>query len=210
MCLARVMNFSRKTSGLPNAASDSRWACSKRGGELVRGLDDPHAAAAAAHAPPSRSPGSRASSASCLRRRPSSDRRPLPPRTGTFALLGDVAGGRLVAELLQRPPACGPTKVMPASCAGPGERRVLGEKAVARVDRIDAVLLGERDDAGDVQVRPDRLARLADQIRLVRLEAVQGEAVLVRVDGDGANAQFVGRRGRRGWRSRCDWRRAAW
>ena len=45
---------------------------------------------------------------------------------------------------------------------------------------------------GDVQVRPNRLARLADQIRLVRLEAVQGIAVFVRVNGDRANAQFVG------------------
>ena len=39
----------------------------------------------------------------------------------------------------------------------------------------------------------DRLARLADQVGLVRLEAVQGVAVFVRVDRDRANAQFVGR-----------------
>ena len=45
----------------------------------------------------------------------------------------------------------------------------------------------------DVEVRPDRLARLADAIGLVGLEAVQGVAVFVRIDGDGANAQLVGR-----------------
>ena len=45
----------------------------------------------------------------------------------------------------------------------------------------------------DVEVRPDRLAGLADAVRLVGLEAVQGEAVFVRVDGDGADAEFVGR-----------------
>ena len=53
--------------------------------------------------------------------------------------------------------------------------------------------LGQRDDAVDVEVRADRLARLADAVGLVRLEAVQGEAVFVRVDGDGADAQLVGR-----------------
>ena len=37
----------------------------------------------------------------------------------------------------------------------------------------------------------DRLARLADQVRLVRLEAVQGVAVFVRIDRDRANAQLM-------------------
>src|SRR5262249_5638074 len=47
------------------------------------------------------------------------------------------------------------------------------------------------DEAGDVEVGADRLAGLADTVRLVGLEAVQGEAVFVRVDGDGADAEFV-------------------
>ena len=42
------------------------------------------------------------------------------------------------------------------------------------------------------EIRPDRLARLADQVGLVGLEAVQGVAVFVRVDRDRADAQFVG------------------
>ena len=53
--------------------------------------------------------------------------------------------------------------------------------------------LGDGDDAVDIEVRPDRLARLADQVGLVGLEAVQGVAVFVRVDGDRADAQLVGR-----------------
>ena len=77
--------------------------------------------------------------------------------------------------------------------AGPRELGVLGEEAVTGVDGIDADFLGERDDARDVQVGADRFADLADAVGFVRLEAVQGEAVFVRVDRDGANVQFVGR-----------------
>ena len=60
------------------------------------------------------------------------------------------------------------------------------------MDGVDLVLAGQGDDAGDVEVGADRLAGLADAVGLVGLEAVQGEAVFVRVDGDGADAQFVG------------------
>ena len=60
------------------------------------------------------------------------------------------------------------------------------------MDRVDLVLLGQRDDVVDVQVRLQRLARLADRIRFVRLEAVEGVAILVRVHRDRANAQLVG------------------
>ena len=48
----------------------------------------------------------------------------------------------------------GPTNVMPFCLAGAREVGVLGEEAVARVDRVDAVLLGDRDDRLDVEVRP--------------------------------------------------------
>ena len=61
------------------------------------------------------------------------------------------------------------------------------------MDRVDLVLLGDVDDAVDVEVGADRLARLADLVGLVGLEAVQGEAVFVRVDRDRADAQLVGR-----------------
>ena len=48
MCRARRMYFSRKTSGLPNAVSDSRCAASNASVKLVGGFDDPHSASAAA------------------------------------------------------------------------------------------------------------------------------------------------------------------
>ena len=87
------------------------------------------------------------------------------------------------------------------------------------MDGVDLVLPGQGDDAGDVEIGADRLAGLADAVGLVGLEAVQGEAVFVRIDGDRADAQLVGGAedangdlaavgdqqladGRRGWRCR--------
>ena len=60
------------------------------------------------------------------------------------------------------------------------------------MDRVDAFFARERHDAVDVEIRLDRALALADQVGFVRLEAVQAEAVFLRVDGDGAQAQFVG------------------
>src|SRR5207248_3354250 len=111
---------------------------------------------------------------------------------GYAGLAGNRAGGDLVPELVEdlRPRADEPD---PRRGALPGETRVLGKEAVARVDGIDIHVAGQLHDARDVEVGPDRLARLADDVRLVRLEPVQGEAVLVRVNRDRADAQFVRR-----------------
>ena len=49
------------------------------------------------------------------------------------------------------------------------------------------------DDALDVEIRGDRSASLADHVRLVRLEAVDAEAVLLRVDRHRAQAELGGR-----------------
>ena len=73
------------------------------------------------------------------------------------------------------------------------EQRVLGEESVTGMDRIDTRFFRDADNRGDVEVRLDRLAPLTDLIRLIRLEAVQGVAVFVRVDGNGADPKFVGR-----------------
>src|SRR5262245_46510023 len=59
------------------------------------------------------------------------------------------------------------------------------------MNAVHAVLLGDGHDVRNVQVGADRLAGYAYQVRLVRLEAVQGVAVFVRIDGDGADAQLV-------------------
>ena len=61
------------------------------------------------------------------------------------------------------------------------------------MDAVDTEGLGERHDPLDVEVRANRLARLAHQVGLVRLEAVEREAIFMGIDGDGANAQFVRR-----------------
>ena len=61
------------------------------------------------------------------------------------------------------------------------------------MDCVHVELLRQRDGALDIEIGADRLARFADTIGLVRLEAVQGEAVLVGVDRDRADAQLMGR-----------------
>ena len=69
--------------------------------------------------------------------------------------------------------------------AGLGEVRILRKEPVARVDRVDRRGLGDADQVGDVEIRGDRLAARADLVALVSLEAVQREAILVRVDRHG-------------------------
>ena len=82
---------------------------------------------------------------------------------------------------------------MPGRAARPRELGVLGQKAVAGMNRIHADIASDLDDAGDVEVSPDRLARLADAISLIGLESMQCKPILVRIDGDRSDAQFVGR-----------------
>ena len=48
------------------------------------------------------------------------------------------------------------------------------------MDRIDARRLRDADDVVDVEIGLDRLLAGADQVRLVGLEAMQRESVLVR------------------------------
>ncbi len=58
---------------------------------------------------------------------------------------------------------------------------------------VDFVRRGHGDNRFDVQIRPDRLADLANQIGFVRLEAMQRVAVFVGINGDRADAQLVRR-----------------
>ena len=104
---------------------------------------------------------------------------------------GNFAGRDLVAQLLQnlrRRPAKDDAGLL----ARPGQIGIFRQEPVARMNRIDAVLLGDGDDAGDVEVSPDRFAGLADQIGFVGFESVQRVAIFVRIDGYGADAQFMG------------------
>jgi hypothetical protein len=61
------------------------------------------------------------------------------------------------------------------------------------MDGIDLALARQRHDRVDVKVSAQGLAGRADAIGFVRLEAVQREAILVSVDRDIADAQFVRR-----------------
>jgi hypothetical protein len=78
------------------------------------------------------------------------------------------------------------------SCALLGEQRVLGEEAVARVDRVGAALAGDAHDVLVVEVAAHRVALLADLVRLVGLEAMLGVAVLVGEDRDRLRAELGG------------------
>ena len=159
--------------------------------ELVGGGGDAHAPAAAAHGRLDDDRDSRACWPGPGPRRCRGPALSLPGRTGTPACLGDAPGHDLVAELFEDLGARADEDEAGLP-AGPGECRVLGQEAVAGMDGIDLVLAGQGDDAVDVEIGADRLARLADAVGLVRLEAVQGEAVFVGVDGDRADAQLVG------------------
>src|SRR6185437_15183302 len=76
---------------------------------------------------------------------------------------------------------------------GSRQRGILGEKPVARMNRIDALLLRERDDALDVKIRLDRAFPFADQIGFIGLETMQTEAVFLGINGNSAEAELVGR-----------------
>ena len=73
------------------------------------------------------------------------------------------------------------------------ELRILREEPVAGVDRIDPVAPRKRQDRVDVQVRLDGTAFGGDEIRLVRLVAVECEGVLFAVDRDRALAELGAR-----------------
>ena len=68
---------------------------------------------------------------------------------------------------------------------------VLREEAVAGVDGVGARPAGRLHHLVDGEVRADRVADLADLVRLVGLGAVQGVAVLVREDRHRGDAELV-------------------
>jgi hypothetical protein len=71
---------------------------------------------------------------------------------------------------------------------------VLGQKPVAGMNRIHAMLFGDGDDSRDIEISLDRLppVRRPDLVRLIRLEPVQGKAVLIGIDGDRRHPQLGG------------------
>src|ERR1700712_2409724 len=63
------------------------------------------------------------------------------------------------------------------------------------MDRVDPLLFRNSDDGADVQIRLDRLPTLgrADEIRLIRLEAVERKTVFITVDRDRLQRKLGGR-----------------
>ena len=115
----------------------------------------------------------------------------LPESTGCRPR-GQATCGDLVAEPVEHLRR-GADEGDPGRRAGAGELGILGEEAVAGVDRVDFLLSGQFDDRRDVEIATDRLAGATDLVRLVGLEAMRREPILVRVDRDGPDAQLVRR-----------------
>ena len=60
------------------------------------------------------------------------------------------------------------------------------------MNRIATGLAGDLDHFTDGKVGLDRTQAFADAVTFVGLETVKGKLVFVGIDGDGAQAQFVG------------------
>ena len=103
--------------------------------------------------------------------------------------MGQPAGTNLVAHLLHRI-ARRPDEGDPGGLAGPGDGGVLGQKAVAGVDRVDARLLGDLENALAVEVGLGGRGR-PDAVGLVGQAHVREVGVDFGVDGDGADADVV-------------------
>ncbi len=110
--------------------------------------------------------------------------------TGTPALRAASRAATLLPAS-SRTSAGGPDERDAGRGRGPGQPRVLGEEAVAGVNGVGPGFLGHADHFVDVQVRPDGVALLTDQIRLVGLLAVDRVPVLVGEHCDGLGTQFI-------------------
>ena len=86
----------------------------------------------------------------------------------------------------------GPDEDDALAIAGLDELGVLRQEAVAGMDRIGLGLDRDAQDVLDVEVGVHRRLAATHQVGLVGLGPMQREAVLLRIDGDGADAEFVG------------------
>jgi hypothetical protein len=98
---------------------------------------------------------------------------------GDAGALGQLAGRAFVAEQFEQFRA-GTDEGDAGPFAGARQSRILRQETVARMDGVYAFLARQGDDAVDVEAG------------FIGLEAVQGEAVFLRVNGDGAQTQFAG------------------
>ena len=190
MCLARGMYFSRKTAGLPKARPASLRASSSRSARSAAFVTTrmprpppPNAALMMSGKPRARRDFQRLRAVGDGIFRAGQD--------GHADFFGEGARGDLVAHQTQQFGAR-PDKRDAGVAAGLGEVRIFRKKSVAGMDEVHALFLRQRDDARDVEIRADRALARADEIGFIRLEAMDGEAVFLGVDGDGAQAEFRG------------------
>ncbi len=78
--------------------------------------------------------------------------------------------------------------------AGLGELGILGEKAVARVHAVGARRLGDRNQFVDTQITFGGRRR-ANVMRFVTEAHMQRAGIGLRIDGDGAQSEALGRAG---------------
>ena len=102
----------------------------------------------------------------------------------------DLLGAKLIAHLPQHLGGW-PDEQDTVFLTGSGKVGILRQEAVSGMDGGNTTALGQSDDAGDVQIRPQRGFLLPHQIRLVRLGAEQRIGVLIGVDGHRVDAQIV-------------------
>jgi hypothetical protein len=58
------------------------------------------------------------------------------------------------------------------------------------MNQINLMFFGERDDSGNIKICADRPFAFADEIRFVRFEAMNAEAIFLRVNRNSAQPEF--------------------
>ena len=114
-----------------------------------------------------------------------------PRHRGDAGALGQLAGRAFVAEQFEQLRA-GTDEGDTCPFAGARQSWVFRQETVAWMDGVHTFFARQSDDAVDVEVGFDRPFAIADQVGFIGLEAVQGETVFLRVDGYGAQTQFIG------------------
>ena len=110
---------------------------------------------------------------------------------GDGELVGEGAGGGFVTHVFQKIRG-GADEDDALTLAGAGEGGVFREEAVAGVDHGHALGLREFHDAFVIEVGADGAFRGIELVGFVGLETVDGKAVFLGEDGDGAEAEFGG------------------
>ena len=61
------------------------------------------------------------------------------------------------------------------------------------MNRVNFFFLGQRDDPGNIKIRFHRTSTCADLVRFIGFEAMQGEAVFLRIDSHSTQTELIGR-----------------